>query len=315
MCGIAGIAGSYSDLEESLMKNMLDLMEYRGPDESDITKTPKCLLGHKRLSIISPQDGIQPIPNETSNAWIVCNGEIYNYRQLKQEHLQKHRFHRNSDSEVALHLYEEYGKHCVDYLDGMFAFIISDDRGDQPSVFAARDPLGIKPLYCGQKNGKYYFASELKCIYGIVDKVIEFPPGHYFTLEDGFVPYRTVKIINNAVSPRQPSTLEEMLANIKSLLEKVVTMCSAFEDSGYLPEEILWRKKEEFSEGSGTKAFLEKTFHRCISDLELATEHARIHHEDGIEIRSKQELYFYRIFKTFYPDLSILNTIGRWAVA
>ena len=74
-------------------------------------------------------------------------------------------------------------------------------------------------------------------------------------------------------------------------------------------------KKVEFSEGSGTKDFLEETFNKCISDLELKTEGARIYNEDGAEIRSKQELYFYRIFKTFYPAPSILDTVGRWPIA
>ena len=113
-----------------------------------------------------------------------CNGEIYNHLTLRSE-LRQHRFRTSSDTEAILHLFEEEGKEAVSKLDGMFAFVIYDGS----DILAARDPLGIKPLYYAQKDGCIFFASEIKALQGVVDGIQEFPAGHYYSSKEGLVRY------------------------------------------------------------------------------------------------------------------------------
>ncbi|HFD80518.1 MAG TPA: asparagine synthase (glutamine-hydrolyzing) [Gammaproteobacteria bacterium] len=160
MCGIAGIV-SPNPVDPQGMARMLDALRYRGPDDEGIYTGHGATLGQRRLSIIDLAGGHQPIPNEDKSAWIVCNGEIYNYREIRKELIEKgHRFSTNSDSEVVLHLYEELGDRCVERLRGMFAFAIWDE--ERQRLFAARDRLGQKPFYYVQGGKELYFASEIK---------------------------------------------------------------------------------------------------------------------------------------------------------
>jgi len=184
MCGVAAIFGKYS---EGKMREMIEKIHYRGPDEDGIVQFGKLCLGHKRLSIIDLQTGRQPLSNETGDKHVVVNGEIYNYKQLRKN-LPRHKLKSNSDSEVILHLYEDFGSGFVEMLDGMFAFILSD--GGMPYV--ARDTLGIKPMYYGNEGDTIYFASELKALTGTCSKIFEFPPGYYWTPEKGFQAYRRI---------------------------------------------------------------------------------------------------------------------------
>jgi asparagine synthase (glutamine-hydrolysing) len=161
VCGICGYAGF--DGDEQLLTRMTDAIEHRGPDDSGFFLDHRLGLGMHRLSIIDVAGGSQPILNEDKTAVIVFNGEIYNYENLARELKRKgHRFRSNSDTEVVLHLYEEYGTGCVDYLRGMFAFAIYDIP--HRKLFIARDRLGIKPLYYWVDKGKLVFASEIKSI-------------------------------------------------------------------------------------------------------------------------------------------------------
>jgi asparagine synthase (glutamine-hydrolysing) len=169
MCGIAGILGTP---DKVLMTRMLAMMRHRGPDDIGIMVDDGVALGHDRLSIIDVKKGHQPIANEDDSKFIVVNGEIYNFQALRRG-LKGHILRSDSDSEVALHLYEEVGPEAVKLLDGMFALAIYDGKG----LFIARDPLGIKPLYYGVANGSFYFASEIKAILEAVEVVHEFPPG------------------------------------------------------------------------------------------------------------------------------------------
>jgi asparagine synthase (glutamine-hydrolysing) len=146
-------------------------------------------LGHTRLSIVDVAHGHQPILARDGKQGIVCNGEIYNFQDLKGKLSSKHAFKTNSDTEVILHLYQEKGPECVTALDGMFAFAIFN--GDD--FMLARDPVGIKPLYIGYRNDSMYFSSELGAMsHAGVDHVLEFPAGHYYTPEEGFVQYYTI---------------------------------------------------------------------------------------------------------------------------
>ena len=193
MCGIAGCIGT-KDLET--VNKMLDALPHRGPDDRGTYTYGDFVFGHTRLSIVDVAKGHQPIVlNEGSRA-IICNGEIYNFRTIQEDLSGNHKFGSNSDTEVILHLYEEKGPECVKELDGMFAFAILD--GDD--FMMARDPIGIKPLYYGYKNGKLYFSSELGAMsHSHVDEVKEFPAGHYYTPKEGFVEYYRIPKVRDHV--------------------------------------------------------------------------------------------------------------------
>ena len=184
MCGIRAIIGKGKD--EALVKQISKRMSHRGPDESDLHVTEQGhILSHERLSIIDINGGKQPIQG-TKKAWMVHNGEIYNHKALREGVLKSHTFRTHSDSEVIVHLYEEFGYDFCNLLDGMFAFVIIN--GDD--YMAARDPLGIKPLYYGlDERGRIYFASEMKAIADQCQTFSTFPPGHYYTPQTGFVKY------------------------------------------------------------------------------------------------------------------------------
>lgn len=162
MCGIAGIVGGRW-AERAVIGRMLDALRHRGPDDEATHAGYGATLGHRRLSIIDLEGGRQPIPNEDGTRWVVCNGEIYNYRPLMAELEAKgHRFRTRSDTEVVLHLYEEMGEACVERLRGMFAFAIWDEA--EGRLFAARDHLGQKPLFYRLEGGEFAFASEIKAL-------------------------------------------------------------------------------------------------------------------------------------------------------
>jgi len=184
MCGILAIIGKGKD--EALVKSLSKRMSHRGPDESDLLVTPNGhILSHERLSIIDLHSGRQPIQG-TKTAYMVHNGEIYNHQQLRDTVLKHHTFRTKSDSEVIVHLYEEFGYDFLDKLDGDFAFVVVN--GDD--FIAGRDPMGVKPLYYGlDERGRIYFASEMKPIADQCKTFSTFPPGHFYTQKTGFVKY------------------------------------------------------------------------------------------------------------------------------
>jgi asparagine synthase (glutamine-hydrolysing) len=160
MCGICGITGFRDD---ALLERMTMSLAHRGPDSAGYYRSDHASLGHRRLSIIDVAGGQQPLANEDESVQLICNGEIYNYRELRAELLQRgHRFRTKSDCETILHLYEERGPACLERLIGMFALAIWDAR--QRLLFIARDRLGIKPLYYAQFGDRFLFASESKAI-------------------------------------------------------------------------------------------------------------------------------------------------------
>lgn len=172
MCGICGKLrlDSEADVQPQLVKAMADTIAHRGPDDEGYYFSGRIGLGFRRLSIIDLSGGHQPLSNEDSNVWIVFNGEIYNYQELRAFLLRKgHVFRTNSDTEVIVHLYEEFGEACVEKLRGMFSFAIWDDR--QKTLLLARDRIGIKPLYYYLSNKSLIFASEIKAI--LADSEVE----------------------------------------------------------------------------------------------------------------------------------------------
>jgi asparagine synthase (glutamine-hydrolysing) len=184
MCGILAIIGKGKD--EKLVQELSKRMSHRGPDESDLHVTENGhILSHERLSIIDLHSGKQPIKG-TKTAYMVHNGEIYNHQELRDGVLKHHTFKTKSDSEVIVHLYEEFGYDFCNMLDGDWAFVVID--GDD--FIAGRDPMGVKPLYYGlDQRGRIYFSSEMKPIADQCKTFSTFPPGHYYTQKTGFVKY------------------------------------------------------------------------------------------------------------------------------
>src|SRR5947209_3630934 len=165
MCGIAGIYnpnGSQPIREEDL-RQMLGMLRHRGPDQFGIYLDEQAGLGSARLSIIDLHTGQQPITNEDGTLWITFNGEIFNYRELRPElEGRGHRFTTLTDTDVVLHLYEEFGPKCLSRLNGQFAMAIWDARAQ--TLFLARDRLGIRPLFYTQVAETLLFASEMKAL-------------------------------------------------------------------------------------------------------------------------------------------------------
>ena len=165
MCGIVGIVNTEDrqNINSEILNRMCNSLRHRGPDDEGYFVNGSVGLGMRRLSIIDVKGGHQPIHNEDKNCWIVFNGEIYNYLEIRQMLENKgHQFYTRTDTEVIVHLYEEYGDECVKHLCGMFAFAIWDEL--KRKLFLARDRLGEKPLFYTYNNGRFAFGSELKSL-------------------------------------------------------------------------------------------------------------------------------------------------------
>lgn len=209
MCSIMGYCdccAAFSDFEEGFKKTVS-----RGPDDSRIIDTGKGLLGFHRLAIMGlTPDGMQPF--ELDGSYVVCNGEIYGYEKIKEELAKKYTFKSGSDCEILLPLYREYGVDMFKMLDAEFALIIYD--GEEKKYIAARDPIGIRPLYYGyDKKGVIMFASEAKNLVGMCKHVMPFPPGHYY--KDGkFVQYCDIAAVDEVCH----DDLETVCKNIREKL-------------------------------------------------------------------------------------------------
>jgi asparagine synthase (glutamine-hydrolysing) len=213
MCGIVGLCNLTQDvpISEQQLRQMVALLRHRGPDQFGIYLDDRIGLGNARLSILDLTSGQQPISNEDGSLWIVYNGEVFNYLELRDELIkQGHHFRTDSDTEVVVHLYEEYGKECLHFINGQFAFAIWDSS--RQSLFLARDRIGIRPLYYTLVDGCLIFASEIKAILAdprvhpeldmvtlgqvftywsalspntIFQEIREIPPGHYLIAGEG----------------------------------------------------------------------------------------------------------------------------------
>src|SRR5579863_4840266 len=243
---------------------MAGAMVYRGPDEDGFLvndpRVPGFALGMRRLSIIDLAGGQQPIWNESRNVVVVFNGELYNYQELRQRLiLAGHRFTSNSDTEILVHGWEEWGEDLLDELRGMFAFALLDLRkhfATVPLVFLARDPLGIKPLYYSQTEEGFAFASELRALLAsgavprkissdaltsyllfgsvseplaLVENVFSLPPGHRLLLHvpdrrrtPRARPWWDPRRSAAARDPRRPRNFTTAVPRVRSLLEDAV---------------------------------------------------------------------------------------------
>jgi asparagine synthase (glutamine-hydrolysing) len=251
MCGICGKLefDRGANVSGALIRSMLDTIRHRGPDDQGVYLSPQLGLGHARLSIIDLSSGHQPLSNEDGTVWIVFNGEIYNYQELRNQLLAKgHIFKTQTDTEVIVHLYEEFGPQCLEKLRGMFAFALWDEK--QKSLFLARDRVGIKPLYYSLSRNSIVFASEIKAILvdpsinrelapEIIDRFLTFlylpgketllrgidklAPGHYLLLRNGQAEIRQYWDIQFCKPAERPS-LKDAENELSNLLAEAVEL-------------------------------------------------------------------------------------------
>ena len=185
---MCGIVCAYNDKIEidglrSQLLSMSKQIRHRGPDWSGIHVNKHAILAHERLAIVDPASGKQPLYSENKQLILAANGEIYNHRELRK-HTSDFKYQTGSDCEVILALYQDKGVNFVDELNGIFAFVLFD--ANKNTFFAARDHMGIIPLYMGwDANGTLYFASELKSLEGVCTTIEVFPPGHYYDTTKG----------------------------------------------------------------------------------------------------------------------------------
>jgi asparagine synthase (glutamine-hydrolysing) len=185
---MCGIAGDYGGIDPDTAELMLQRLVHRGPDGEGSVEIAGNWLGHRRLSIVDVEGGKQPLKTKPGDLFMVGNGEIYNHEGIRKT-LSDDCFLTKSDNEVALHLFEEQGPDAFSKLHGMYAFIIAGEDG---RFVAARDPVGIKPLYWAHRNGHVRFASEMRAFPEDWQPDVEiFPPGYYWTPEDGLVCFAT----------------------------------------------------------------------------------------------------------------------------
>jgi asparagine synthase (glutamine-hydrolysing) len=251
MCGIAGICHINGPNSVSLdsIKRMIGVICHRGPDETGIYIDDHVGLGHARLSIIDLSSGLQPIHNEDKSLWIIYNGEIFNYPELKEDLVQKgHRFYTTSDTEVLLHLYEDMGPQCLKRLNGQFALAIWD--ANKKELFLARDRVGIRPLYYTILNNTLIFGSEIKSIFinenvprridpmamdqiftfwttltprTVFKDIYELPPGYYMKASDGHITFE--KYWDIPLYPRSEQSelpAQEICEQIHDLMQDAV---------------------------------------------------------------------------------------------
>jgi asparagine synthase (glutamine-hydrolysing) len=245
MCGIAGVVSATreSNITEAVVREMCDRIIHRGPDDEGILVQDGAGLGMRRLSVIDLSGGHQPVFNEDRSAWIVYNGEIYNFPKLRPE-LEKrgHRFYTKCDTEVIIHLYEEMGADCVQKLRGMFALAIYDKT--KRKLILARDRLGKKPLHYALVKDKLYFASEIKSILAVAPELAEvnsqglleylyfgyvpdpitaftgiqkLPPGHLLEFENGKIAIRQYWDLPQ-YNTHTPKSEEECLEELEARL-------------------------------------------------------------------------------------------------
>jgi asparagine synthase (glutamine-hydrolysing) len=251
MCGICGKLAfeQNASVSGALIGTMLDMIRHRGPDDEGVYLSPRIGLGHARLSIIDLTSGHQPLSNEDGTIWIVFNGEVYNFRELRNFLLGKgHVFKTQTDTEVIVHLYEELGLQCVEKLRGMFAFALWDENAQ--TLFLARDRVGIKPLYYSLSDKAIVFASEIKAILAdpainrelapeIVDRFLTFlyvpgentllqgihklAPGHYLLARNGKAEIRQYWDLR-FLKPSESLSLKDAEEELLSLLSEVVEL-------------------------------------------------------------------------------------------
>ncbi|MFH1850640.1 MAG: asparagine synthase (glutamine-hydrolyzing) [archaeon] len=324
MCGICGFIGE----DRETLRRMTDILQHRGPDDSGYFSDGRCSLGHRRLSIIDLKSGKQPIHNEDASVYVVFNGEIYNFKAARKELMAAgHRFSTDTDTEVIVHAYEEYGYKCLEKFNGMFAFAIWDTRYQR--LFLARDRLGQKPLFYTNAEG-FVFASEIKplllhpsvkreinksaidkfltflyvpCPETILKSVMELPPAHYLVYEKGSITIRrywdinpAVSIVNEAASARKVRQLISEAVQLRLMSDVPL---GAFLSGGLdstitvgLMSRMMENPVKTFSIGFEEQDYNELKFARIASEA-FGTEHREfIVKQDAVKVLPKLVWHF-----------------------
>lgn len=302
MCGIVGFVDNKTKTKkEAIIKNMADKIAHRGPDSEGFYNDSVVSLGHRRLSIIDlSEKGTQPIYNEDKSKVIVFNGEIYNYKEIKEELLKKgHKFKTETDTEVIIHGYEEYGVELFPKLRGMFAFVIYDKEKNE--LVGARDHFGIKPFYYYKTNDEFMFASEIKAFLGHPDfkkevnkkalkmylifqysvfeetffkNVFKLKPGHYFIYKNNKI---TIKEYFNIDFEKENKPFNKLENELQEVLENSVKyhqMTSDVEVGSYLSGGVdssyvvsVAKPDKTFSVGFSEAGFDETTYAKELSEM------------------------------------------------
>jgi asparagine synthase (glutamine-hydrolysing) len=311
MCGICGMVNSdfEKSVEQPLIKKMCDAIYHRGPDDDGIYVHKNVGIGMRRLSIIDLVTGKQPISNEDGSVWIVFNGEVYNHKHIRYElEARGHTFSTNTDTETIVHAYEEYGRDCVQKLNGMFAFAIWDNRKKQ--LFLARDRIGIKPLYYFFDKKKFIFGSELKSILKVKDipkridltaldnfltfeyipaplsifeDIKKLPPGHTLILKNNSISiqqYWDLRVNGNQSEKKQDEqNLEELLQDAVKIRLMSDVPLGAFLSGGVdsstivaLMSQVMDQPVKTFSIGFEDQTYNELNYARMIAK-KFNTEH------------------------------------------
>jgi asparagine synthase (glutamine-hydrolysing) len=324
MCGISGLIfiDNNRKVESHILKRMTDSISHRGPDDEGFYLNQNIGLGFRRLSIIDVSAGHQPISNEDESIWIIFNGEIYNY--LEQREILKnkgYKFKTATDTEVILHLYEEYGSDCLQYLRGMFGFAIWDNNKQQ--LFCARDRFGIKPFYYYLDDEKFVFGSEIKSLLkaGDVDKSLSYEaldsyfafgyitsdlsifksikklqPGHYMVLSlKGKFSLDIKRYWEIQFAPDYTRTEEQWKEEILSCLSDVVKMhmisdvpLGAFLSGGIDSSCVvaMMAQNSNLPIKTFSIGFKEKAFNELEYAREIAQKYGCEHHEQIVEPES-----------------------------
>lgn len=332
MCGICGTVARHPQqrVDPDLIGAMCDTLRHRGPDDHGVYVDGPVGLGHRRLSIIDLQTGQQPMTNARGDLWIVFNGEIYNFQELRHDlKARGYRFHSTSDTEVIIHLYDAYGPECVTHLRGMFAFAIWDARRQR--LVLARDRVGQKPLFYALTEHALTFASEIKAIlkdhslprsmnltamyhfltYQYVPPpdtmfqgVSELPPAHTLVYENGAV--RLERYWDLAYLPKCDIDEREMLEQAESLIQEAVRLrmisdvpLGAFLSGGIDSSLIVafmaqhsTRPVKTFSIGFEEKAFNELPYARMVAERYHTEHHEFIVKPNALDILPKLIWHF-----------------------
>lgn len=274
MCGIVGFIDNRNKEEKvEILNRMMERIYHRGPNSSGTFIGKRAAIGFRRLSIIDLEGGSQPLYNETGNLVLTFNGEIYNYKEIREDLVNKgHIFKTKTDSEVIVHGYEEYGKDIVKKFRGMFAFIIWDI--EKRELFGARDMFGIKPFYYMNNGDSFFYGSEIKSFlehpdfkkelnnyavksylsfgYGALDEtffkgVYKLRPGHYFTWKDGQMDIEQYASIDFTM--QEEVSLDDAIAKINDVMKdsieyhagadvEVGSFLSGHMDSAYIAKDL-----------------------------------------------------------------------------
>ena len=328
MCGIAGILRfDGAPIDSSALKTMTDVIAHRGPDGDGRYISGSIGLGHRRLAIIDTSSaGKQPMSNENGSVWITYNGEIYNYQDLRRElQVCGHQFNSNTDTEVIIHAYEEWGVACLQRFNGMFAFALWDEKLQR--LWLARDRIGIKPLFYSHLSNRFLFGSEIKAIlcdkelervidlealsyylalfytpapYTLFRQVRQLLPGHYLLLEaDGQI--QDIEYWELTYNEEYRRTDRDYIEEFSHLLRDVVRVrlmsdvpFGAFLSGGvdsssiaYFMAQILLDPLKTFSIGFGESSYNELGYAGKVADLIHAERHEQIVTAEAAQILPK----------------------------